>query len=116
MKLSQNYHECLKPLGNGVALWIVEPDSNLSLELREKGVVIGDVGILNGDGGFDYMFNALLPASHPHNVNGVPEGFNHLDIGLQDIRSTPLYFSPGTTVSAGRDQEASFECSGKLGG
>ncbi|KAF9075460.1 hypothetical protein BDP27DRAFT_1179479, partial [Rhodocollybia butyracea] len=48
-------------------LWKPKPDEYLPEEYKRIGVRIGDVGILNDSGGFDYLFNGCLPADHPVN-------------------------------------------------
>lgn len=43
---------------------------------QKLGVSLGDVGVLTPEGGFDFLFNIFLDASHPVNAAvGVPAGF-----------------------------------------
>ncbi|KAJ3714416.1 hypothetical protein C8R42DRAFT_535369, partial [Lentinula raphanica] len=70
--------------GKGYPLW--EPKSQnarLPEIYKEKGVHIGDVGILTESGGFDYLFNVCHEATHPLNVGRVPNGFKPIT-GLAD--------------------------------
>lgn len=95
------YSKLLAAEGHGNALWVPEPDNNLPLESREKGVSIGDVGMLNVDGGFDFLFNVFLPASDPINARGVPENFEPLKLcGEEDLAIQPGMFPPRTVIGS----------------
>ena len=41
---------------------------------------IGDVGIINVRGSFEFLFNICLPANHQINYQGVPKNFKQLRI------------------------------------
>ncbi|PBK99970.1 hypothetical protein ARMGADRAFT_525229 [Armillaria gallica] len=69
------YTHLLLQKEHGYPLWIPEPDGHLPEAYSGKGVRVGDVGILRNDGGFDYLFNACIPADDPINKGRVPEGF-----------------------------------------
>ena len=47
---------------------------------RRTGVAIGDVGILNAAGGFDFLFNIYCSADDIINKGRVPADFYPLDI------------------------------------
>jgi hypothetical protein len=69
--------------GRGSPLWLPEPSSTLPNVYRRQGITVGDVGIITASGGFDFMFNVCLPADHPINQQGLPEGFFPLSPQLQ---------------------------------
>jgi len=72
------YAEHLSKKGRGPALWIPEPDMNLPPEYREEGVSIGDVGIVEPSGSFDFFFNINKPKEHAVNCDR-PNDFQPLD-------------------------------------
>lgn len=75
---SKVYARLLLPKKLGFPLWTPAPDGNLPSEYREKGISIGDVGIITADGGFDFLFNICVPSDHPVNYRGVPDGFQNV--------------------------------------
>ncbi|KAH9477074.1 hypothetical protein JR316_0010990 [Psilocybe cubensis] len=70
------YNRHLACKGRGFPLWIPEPNNNLSMEYRRRGIDIGDVGVITKMGNFDFLFNICLPDDHPINRDGVPAGFS----------------------------------------
>ncbi|KIK62478.1 hypothetical protein GYMLUDRAFT_116705, partial [Collybiopsis luxurians FD-317 M1] len=78
------YAQLLLPRKRGYPLWDPKPDEYLPEEYRREGVRIGDVGFLNESGGFDYLFNACLPAEHPVNAGRVPYDFEQL-LGVDSL-------------------------------
>lgn len=67
------------PKIDGYPLWNPSPDRSLPTLNRTRGVSLGDVGVLNPEGGFDFLFNIFCDASHPINaVVGVPDAFSPL--------------------------------------
>ncbi len=102
MKSSQSkssreiYTRLLLQKEHGYPLWIPEPDGRLPEAYRGKGVGIGDVGILRNDGGFDYLFNACMPADDPINKGRVPEGFE--PIIYADIREVQTMHKRGSDI------------------
>jgi hypothetical protein len=103
------YAKLLLPKGHGHPLWIPEPDENLPSEYRERGLSIGDVGIITPGGGFDVLFNACQPATHPINNDSVPEGFVPFMLGDGDIVKEPSKHSPGTVITSS-DAEDGIGC------
>ena len=82
---SEVYTRLLLPKGHGCPIWCPEPDDNLSPAYRESGVRIGHVGRIVPDGGFDPLFNICFAENHPINSDGVPDGFEQLALGNQDV-------------------------------
>ncbi|KAJ3714421.1 hypothetical protein C8R42DRAFT_613654, partial [Lentinula raphanica] len=81
---SQIYAQSLLLRRKGYPLW--EPKSHnarLPGIYKEKGVHIGDIGILTDSGGFDYLFNVCHEATHPLNVGRVPDDFKPIT-GIAD--------------------------------
>ncbi len=54
------YTKLLLSRGHGYPLWTPEPDYSLCPAYVERGICVGDVGIIRDDGGFDFIFNAFL--------------------------------------------------------
>lgn len=48
-------------------------------------MLIGDVGILTPEGGFNFLFNILRPSSDPINPDDLPGDFSPLFPRLNDI-------------------------------
>ena len=71
--------------GRGSPLWIPAPNKSLPIEYQRTGILLGDVGIIDQRGTFDFLFNICLPANHPLNRNKVPENFSQLSIDAEDI-------------------------------
>ncbi|KAE9388787.1 hypothetical protein BT96DRAFT_947360 [Gymnopus androsaceus JB14] len=81
------YARFLMTRKRGYPLWRPKDhDSRLPDIYKQDGVHIGDVGILDEFGGFDYLFNACHPADHPLNEGRVPETFKLLEIDHTDTR------------------------------
>ncbi|KAF7980283.1 hypothetical protein HWV62_39049 [Athelia sp. TMB] len=80
---SQVYARQLLSQKLGYPLYVPEPYESLPEACRQRGVSIGDVGIIAQDGSFTYAFNACAAAADPVNWNGVP-------IGLKPIQINPL--------------------------
>jgi len=59
----------------GHALWIPEPNAYLSFPHQRRGIQIGDVGIIEPDGSFSYMFNICVPRGDSINPSGLPVDF-----------------------------------------
>ncbi|KAJ7433969.1 hypothetical protein FB451DRAFT_1008840, partial [Mycena latifolia] len=94
------YSSLLFRTGNGYPLFYPEPSGDLPEPARKSGTEVGDVGIVaHGDGGFDPIFNILRAGDDPANRFGVPQGFEQLILGPEDIRILPLYHLPGSDVS-----------------
>ncbi|EAU85661.2 hypothetical protein CC1G_10933 [Coprinopsis cinerea okayama7 len=97
------YERHLLLLRHGWPLWIPHPSIRLPISYVEKGVSVGDVGIITQYGAFDYLFNILLPADHPDNAGPLPAGFVPLNIQSKDIHEYPehmpgSYFASSSTM------------------
>jgi hypothetical protein len=79
---SRIYAESLLPKGYGYPLWLPEPNEFLPEDYQKCGAGIGDVGLVNPDGSFDYLFNVCLPASHSFNVDRTPEDFEYVELRM----------------------------------
>lgn len=97
---SELYARLLLPRKKGYPLWKPRPDEHLPEEYRRIGVRIGDIGILNDSGGFDYLFNGCLPADHPINIGRVPEGFKQLQVSDSDTTGSTREYEPGSCVAS----------------
>ncbi|KAF9076538.1 hypothetical protein BDP27DRAFT_1198180, partial [Rhodocollybia butyracea] len=64
------YSQLLLSKKEGFPLWNPKPDENLACEYRKRGTSIGDVGYLNGNGSFIYLFNVCALADDPVNARG----------------------------------------------
>ena len=73
--------------GRGSPLWLPAVNRSLPIEYRRGGIGIGDVGIITASGSFDFLFNILLPATHPIHDGRVPEMFSPLNppLNIGDI-------------------------------
>lgn len=91
----------------GFPLWNPAPDDNLVSDYREKGVSIGDVGLITSDGKFDFLFNICLPSDHPVNQQyGVPKDFEVLSQAIQ-ITKDPMHYPLGASfANSSRKNEA----------
>ncbi|KZP15423.1 hypothetical protein FIBSPDRAFT_795403, partial [Athelia psychrophila] len=69
----------------GYPLYYPEPLDNLSLELRRRGISIGDVGHVTPEGRFHFAFNIFTPqANRAINRSGVPDGFREMPLSVDE--------------------------------
>ncbi|KAK0480170.1 hypothetical protein IW261DRAFT_1593374 [Armillaria novae-zelandiae] len=95
------YTKLLLRRGHGYPLWIPESDDNLPDVYRNKGVTVGDLGILTDDGGFDFLFNVCAEADDPVNQGHVPPLFQPLQISSSHtIRKIPFHRKKSSITSA----------------
>jgi len=97
------YRNLLLEKRHGLPFWTPEPDANLPEAYRERGLSIGDLGLLTDDGGFDYLFNIHATADDPVNQYfGTPEDFSPLPLDPdRDIRKIDLFHSEGACITNG---------------
>ncbi|ESK85012.1 hypothetical protein Moror_15750 [Moniliophthora roreri MCA 2997] len=101
----QLYARLLFPLGHGHALWLPEPNDDLPPEYSDKGIQIGDLGVITPDGGFDFFFNVCVSADHPINRSrGTPANFVPIAWNGQTFRA-PKRFRPGIPICSRRAKQ-----------
>ncbi|KAF8546890.1 hypothetical protein OG21DRAFT_1022781 [Imleria badia] len=85
----------------GYPLWTPEPSMSLPDVYRQRGLKIGDVGVVvPEDGSFDVFFNICLPATHSlHRQIGVPNNFTPVPLEDRDIAIFPEVESAGRIIS-----------------
>ncbi|KZP22975.1 hypothetical protein FIBSPDRAFT_1015806, partial [Athelia psychrophila] len=87
---SQVYARQLFPMRFGYPLYYPEPLGNMSLELRKRGISIGDVGHVTPDGRFHFAFNIFTPQTNVAiNRSGLPDGFREMTLVDDDISRFP---------------------------
>ncbi|KAF9525138.1 hypothetical protein CPB83DRAFT_772660, partial [Crepidotus variabilis] len=74
----QVYFDHLVAESRGSPLWLPGPDRRLPIDYRRKGLSVGDVGILNPDGGFSFLFNVFMSSKDSINLGRVPPSFESL--------------------------------------
>ena len=77
------YRKFVALKGRGRPMQHPGPSRSLPDAYRRRGITVGDVGIFTKFGGFDFLFNICLPANHPINQQGLPEGFSLLSPPLR---------------------------------
>lgn len=107
---SENYARCLFPKGHGYPFWVPKPNDSLSQEYRDRGLDIGDVGIITPRGQFDFLFNICLPEYHPINAGRTPPGFTEIALEpSMDAQIDLKGFSVRSRVASGSVREDSVE-------
>ncbi|KIM48524.1 hypothetical protein M413DRAFT_61201 [Hebeloma cylindrosporum] len=119
------YAALLAPKRPGWALWMPEPNNNLPIPYRKKGVQFGDVGIIAPDGSFSFIFNICVSRDNPINPRSLPEEFVpiHPPIDPIDIRRFTVFKAGSCLASTSIEKvendvvspELSFQCSGSEG-
>ncbi|KAF7795330.1 hypothetical protein EIP86_006487 [Pleurotus ostreatoroseus] len=102
MDLSTLYTDELRLLGHGLPIWDPQPTS-------VGGVQIGDVGLML-DGSFYRLFNAIAPASHRYNQNGVPHGFTPFQYDSALLDTCDSYMLPAVYSGRNITLEQSIDC------
>ncbi|KAF9048908.1 hypothetical protein BJ165DRAFT_1463452 [Panaeolus papilionaceus] len=102
------YERHMLKKGRGYPLWVPECSQTLHIKKRKLGVEVGDVGLIDKDGCFVFLFNILRPANHPFHPTEMPEGYN----SVQPLRShdwlqtIPFGHHTALTSASVRRQEA----------
>ncbi|KAH9482338.1 hypothetical protein JR316_0004436 [Psilocybe cubensis] len=87
--------------GNGFSFW---PGSNAILPepYTQRTIEIGDVGYIDPEGNFNFVFNLFLPADDPLNQlwqDELPQGYIPLDPPCEsEISRIPGYYPPGSVI------------------
>jgi len=99
--VEETYSRSLFSSGNGFAPWNVSGiTSPRPAKHIENGVAIGDVGLMDLDGDFVYLFNIFTPKGDSLHAMGFPNSFEQLILSPSDIRSIPNYFPPQTIIAS----------------
>jgi hypothetical protein len=100
---SDTYSRLLLSKCHGFPLWHPEPEPCISLpvpkEYQDRGVSVGDVGILTPTGAFSFLFSACLPHDHPVNDRRVPQDFEPFVLGPRDVVGRPGSHIPGRVIA-----------------
>jgi hypothetical protein len=84
----------------GFPIWNPDPDHNLPEECRQTGIRIGDVGIINRDGSWDFLFNICdSPSSttNQHEGHQLPSTFEMMSINTS---KHPQFLKPGFPIAS----------------
>jgi hypothetical protein len=92
------YARILLTRGHGYPLWVPEPPTNID-GYAVEGARIGDVGVINYDGSFKFLFNIFLPRSHAINVLA-PPSLEHIELRAVDSTTKPNIHLPGTIMAS----------------
>lgn len=111
---SQVYARQLLPQKYGYPLYIPEPSDNLPLQFRERGVSIGDVGVVMPNGSFNFAFSVCAPADDPVNCFGVPAGFQPMRLEPQRISQWQNMHRKGSEVMSSSIKKENISASGGL--
>jgi hypothetical protein len=109
---SEVYAKLLLLKGLGYPLWYPDLDQNLPQAYRDHGVNMGDVGIITGNGAFDFKFNVCTTPEDAVNVRGVPNNFEQWIVKSQDKYSFPPIRIPVTVITRGLVNQKSLQVQG----
>ena len=111
---SQVYARQLLSQKLGYPLYIPEPNESLPEACRQRGVSIGDVGIIAHDGSFTYAFNACAAAADPVNCHGVPIGFEPIQINPLRVARWQSIHKKGSEIVSSFIKKENVDISGGL--
>ncbi|KDR69320.1 hypothetical protein GALMADRAFT_145697 [Galerina marginata CBS 339.88] len=99
---AETYSRALLLQSHGFPVWHPSGDIGKPVEYLQKGVTIGDVGVLDKDGIFDFYFNIFLTPDDPVHARSAPREFQPIKPPLQQAEITldQEYFKPGDVVSS----------------
>jgi hypothetical protein len=93
------YVRLLLPKGHGFPVWNPTLDRNLPIEYRQEGISAGDVGIINPDGSWDFLFNICVPGENPINIGGVPTAFEKVS-DRNNVTDYQDHFERGCAIAS----------------
>jgi hypothetical protein len=97
---SEVYARLLRLKGHGHSFWNPELDNNLLDSYRQRGVSIGDVGIITSDGEFDFLFSICTPFSDDSiDPNDAPI-FEMISLNEMDITKRAGYHKPDNPIAS----------------
>ncbi|KAF8972493.1 hypothetical protein BDZ97DRAFT_836347 [Flammula alnicola] len=97
------YARSLLPLGNGFGLNVALGSESRPKLHMSQGAVIGDVGIMDSNGSFEFWFNLFLPPDHPNQpTKTMPPNFSplHPPLSKEELLTVPDHFPPGTVIAS----------------
>ncbi|KIJ98157.1 hypothetical protein K443DRAFT_680954 [Laccaria amethystina LaAM-08-1] len=102
---------------HGSPLWSPQPHRRLPLSYRQKGVSVGDVGVITPQGSFDFLFSICLPRGHPSNPEVLPVGFSLVNLLPTDVCELREHDSGSCflTSSTEKLRGLTFKCNGPEG-
>lgn len=111
---SQVYARQLLPRKLGYPLFVPESSTHLPVQFRERGISIGDVGVIKQNGSFDYIFSICSPADDPVNYLGVPRNFHQLVLNPSHIPHYPDYHKKQSEVTSSSIKRVDVDVGGNL--
>ena len=109
------YFRHLTMKGRGSPIWFPDPSVTLPDVYRRRGIAVGDVIIITASGAIDVLFSICLPAEHPINQQGLPEGFSPLspqllptDIHRHTEFNPNSYLASATIERSQRDNDIAY--------
>ena len=97
----QQYTKQLLNKGHGFPLHRPALSDDLPTECHDRGVSIGDVGLITESGAFDYLFNICKPRDHPVNVARTPPDFEIVELNNStDLLTDAHWLPPGESITS----------------
>ncbi|KAF8967317.1 hypothetical protein BDZ97DRAFT_1656622 [Flammula alnicola] len=99
---AESYSRSMMMKGHGFPVWYPGGDLGKPVKYLQKGLSIGDVGILDREGTFDFCFNIFLQPDDPIHARLVPREFRPIQPPLDpsEIRCTPEFFKNGAVITS----------------
>lgn len=112
---SEVYARQLFPQNNGYPLYLPEPNENLHSDFTDRGVSIGDVGVIMSNGSFNFAFSLYAPPDGTVNCFGVPAGFQQMEkIPERQISKWSNKHCKGSEVMSSSIEKVNIDASGSL--